>query len=98
MTGKQISESDCVEDFRWPSSITSIRTAVESPECDDNSKNDALKNDSFQQDGKFAKECYNYRRKRKGKVTNKETHFESIPKTGKIAQAREPFTTGGAGC
>ena len=47
MTGKQISESDCVEDFRWPSSITSIRTAVESPEYDNNSENDALKNDSF---------------------------------------------------
>lgn len=47
MTGKQISESDCIEDFGWPSSITSIRTGVESPECDDNSENDALNNDSF---------------------------------------------------
>ena len=80
MTGKQISESDCIEDFGWPSSITSIRTGVESPECDDNSENDALNNDSFQQNGKFAKECDNHRWKRKGKMTNEETHFDRIPK------------------
>ena len=48
---------------------------MESPERDDNYESDGRKNDSFQQNVKFAKEYDNHKQKRKGKMTNEKNPF-----------------------